>query len=311
LESLVDETEEGKHGSAAVEMKFDGNGGGEPAIVGCTMRASGRWGTCIHAVGSAPQIVRNRISGARWGVVLVNCAGRVEDNEFSGLGETGLVLVGGSPWVHRNSITDCFGAGVLAAAECHAVLGSNEVRDCMVGLKVVGKRAEIQMRIGNRLLHNGLCDEHQLEAPPSVVPSGATSTARSCRPFPFLPKAKEDLLRRLAECEDAAELTIIVRAARRQGLWKEAVQAHKRLGKLRKKCVKGPRASAPPAATEVAVATKSWNGPEAGYGDGCVSVEVGTLCEIWRKDDSGWLLVATSDRARGWCNPHVLFPDAG
>lgn len=311
LESLTDDTDSGREGCAAVEMKLAGIEGGEPALVGCTMKAAGKWGTCVHAQGSAPQIVRCRVSKGRWGVVMVGCAGRVEDNEFNGLGEGALVLVGGSPWVHRNTITDCSGAGMITAADCHAVLESNEVRDCLVGLRVVGKRAEVQMRIGNRLIHNGLSDEHQIEAPPSVVPSGATATVRSCRPFPFLPKADSDLLRRLGECQDAPELTILVRAARRKNFWKEAAKGHKRLVELRTKTVKGPAPGASPSSTEVAVVTKSWNGPQAGYGTSSVVVEAGDLCEVWRKDDSGWLLVATSSGKHGWCIPHVLFPDVG
>ena len=51
----------------------------------------------------APQIVRSRFSSARFGCVLVDARGRVEDNEFVGIGEMGLTLVGGAPWVHRNS----------------------------------------------------------------------------------------------------------------------------------------------------------------------------------------------------------------
>jgi len=255
LEALDDSKE--CRGSNAVEMKFEGITGGEPAIVGCTLKAAGRWGTCIHATGSAPQIVRSRFSNARWGVVLINCAGRIEDNEFIGLGESGLVLVGGSPWVHRNTIGDCGGAGIVTAAECHAVLELNEVKDSLVGVRVVGKRAEIQMRVGNRLLHNGLCDEHQLEAPPSVIPSGATATVRSCRPFAFLPKDPDGLLKRLSECDDAAELTIIIRAARRHGFWIQAAKEHKRLVELRQKCAKGPPASSAPATTEVVVASKA------------------------------------------------------
>jgi len=302
---VLDDTVEG-HGAAAVEMNFEGLAGGEPALVGCTLAAAGRWGTCIHATGSAPQIVRNRFSMARWGVVLVNANGRVEDNEFSGLGEDGLVMIGGAPWVHRNTISDCGGAGVLAGAECHAVLEINEVRECFTGVKLVGKRSEIIMRGGNRLLHNGLCDEHQLEAPPGVIPGGATATVRSCRPFAFLSKSADGLLLRLQECNDPAELTITIRAARRHGLYKAAFQAHERLTALRRMCPKGPPASAAPASCEVAVACKEWDGSVAGYGMQCVSTRPGMLCEVWKRDPSGWLLVKTSDHARGWCSPHVF-----
>jgi len=302
---LLEEAAE-SDGGAVVDMRFQDMTGGEPAIVGCTLRAGGRWGTCIRASGSAPQIVRSKLSSARWGVVLAGADGRVEDNEFVGLGESALVIVGGAPWVHRNSISDCGGSGVVTAAECHAVLEANEIRDCLTGVRVVGKRAEIQMRPGNRLLHNGLCDEHQLEAPPSVVPSGATATVRSCRPFSFLPKDEDQLLRRLEECADASELTILVRTARRRGLWRQAASAHVRLSALRSASAKGPAPSAAPAACEVAVVCKAWDGPTAGYGEKSVVVEPGTLCEVLRRDASGWMLVATSTKAKGWCSPRVL-----
>lgn len=306
----VVDTSKAALGDAAIEMDFEGIVGGEPAIVGCTVRAAGRWGTCVRARGSAPQIVRSRFSGARWGVVLVNCSGRVEDNEFIGVGDSGLVMVGGSPWVHRNVILDNGGAGILAIGECHAVLEGNEIKDCMTGLRIVGKRSEIQMRGSNRLLHNGLNDEHQIEAPPSVIPCGSTAVARSCRPFPFLPKNKAEIVHRMEECRDAVELTIFIRAARRFGHFAEAAEAHRRLGDLRKLVPKGPAASASPASAEVAIASKAWDGRALGFGDKCVSVEVGTICEVWRRDESGWLLVITSQRSRGWCSPHVLFPDA-
>jgi len=302
---MVDETGQCE-GAPAINMEFKDVKGAEPAIVGTTIKASGRWGTCVRAVGGAPQIVRSRFCSARFGVVLVEADGRVEDNEFVGMGEAGLVLVAGAPWVHRNTISDCGGAGIIVASDCHAVMETNEVRDCLTGVRVVGKRAELDMRVGNRLLHNGLCDEHQLEAPPGVIPHGATATVRSCRPYPFLPKLQEELLARLLDCPDPVELTIMVRAARRQGLWKEAARAHKRLSELRRACPKGPPVSASPAWCEVAVASKAWDGTAAGYGERCAIVQPGALCEVWKRDPSGWALVATSANSRGWCSPHVL-----
>merc|ERR1719263_2318133 len=93
---------------------------------------------------------------------------------------------------------------------------SNDIKENLSGIKLTGKRTEIEMRGANRLLHSGLTDEHQLEAPPGVIPCGSTNSVRSCRPFAFLPKTKEALLQRLKECQEANELTICIRAARRQ-----------------------------------------------------------------------------------------------
>ena len=112
-------------GCAAVEMNFPGADAAEPAIVGCKLSAAGRWGTCVRATGGSPQIVRSRFGVARWGLVLVDAAGRVEDSEFSGIGETAMVIVGGSPWLHRNQVSDCGGPGILIHADCHAVLEAN------------------------------------------------------------------------------------------------------------------------------------------------------------------------------------------
>jgi len=118
------------------------------------------------------------------------------------------------------------------------------------------------------------------------------------------------VLRRLQECGEAVELTVLIRAARRaHGLYTEAAKAHQRLVELRRHVPKGPAPSAAPASAEVAVASKSWDGKALGYGEKCVAVEQGELCEVWRRDDSGWLLVSTSQGSRGWCSPHVLFPD--
>merc|ERR1712129_284287 len=198
------------------------------------MGAAGRWGTCIKANGGAPQIVRSRFSNARFGIVLVDAKGRVEDNEIVGIGEMGLTIVGGAPWVHRNTIFDCGGAGVLCAADCYAVFETNEIKECLSGIKVTGKRTELDMRGANRLLHSGLCDEHQLEAPPGVIPSGATAMVRSCRPFAFLSKDKGEQVKRLEESQDATELTIVIRSMRRKGEFVKAFKAHKRLAALRK-----------------------------------------------------------------------------
>merc|ERR1719215_719904 len=195
---MIDDSDS-RYGTAAIEMAFDDDSVGEPAIVGCTLSAEGRWATCIRARGGAPQLVRSRISSSRWGVIFTNCDGRIEDCEFTGLGEAALVLIGGATWLHRNTVFDCGGPGIVAASDCHAVLEANEVKDCITGVRVVGKRAEIEMRAKNRLLHNGLIDEHQLEAPPGVIPAGSTMMVRSCRPYPFLPKGKdaqEQLLQR-------------------------------------------------------------------------------------------------------------------
>jgi len=303
---VVEDSPEKSVGSSAVEMRFTSDEGGEPAIVGCIINAAGRWGTCIHAIGSNPQVVRCSFSSARWGVLFVRAKGRIQDNEFIGLGETALIVIGGAPWVHRNSIIDCGGPGILVAADCGAALEVNEVRDCLSGVRIIGKRAHIIMRAGNRLLHNGLCDDHQLEAPPSVIPEGATATVRSCKPFAFLPKDIEEILHRLNDCSDAAELTILIRAARRHGLWREAANAHKQLAILRSSSRKGPAPSSVPARREVGVAINNWNGITEGYGKQCVAIEQGTLCEILQRHTSDWLLIATSQGTKGWCNPHVI-----
>lgn len=277
----------------------------EPAVVGCTVSAVGRWGTCIRVNGGAPQIVRSRFSSARFGCVLVDARGRVEDNEFVGLGEMGLTLVGGAPWVHRNTVIDCGGPGALCAADCHAVFEANEIRECLSGVKVTGKRTEIDMRGANRLLHSGLVDEHQLEAPPGVIPAGATAMTRSCRPFAFLPKDKKMLLQRLQESQDAPELTILVRAARRHGEWVKAYKAHKRLRELRKACKKGPAPSASPATSEISVVAEPWDGEQEGY-EGCIAVKPGAIVEIRERTADGWVRIKTSDGTGGWCNPHAL-----
>jgi len=266
-------------------------------------------------------ILRNFVSSARWGLVLVNAAGRVEDNSIRGLGEAGLVLVGGSTFVHRNHIADCGGPAILAVADCRAVLQSNDVRECLSGVKVVGKHSEIQMRTGNRLLHNGLVDEHQLEAPPGVIPVGATATIRSCRPFAFVPKNQTELVQRLQNCKEYSELVILIRAARRKGLWLQAARAFTRLDDLAKEEAAAIAATplgirrrqgyvpkkhgAAPARREVLVSGKSWDGPKAGFGEQCVVVEPGLMCEVLRRD-RGWLLVWTSSNERGWCSPHVF-----
>eukprot|EP00931_Biecheleriopsis_adriatica_P115086 TRINITY_DN90921_c0_g1_i1.p1 TRINITY_DN90921_c0_g1~~TRINITY_DN90921_c0_g1_i1.p1 ORF type:complete len:1336 (+),score=212.36 TRINITY_DN90921_c0_g1_i1:33-4010(+) len=295
--------ESGEEGAPAIDILSNE---GEPAIVGCKLAAEGRWGTCIRSNGGAPQIVRNYISNARWGLVLVGTGGRVEDNDIRGLGESGLVLVSGSTWVHRNHISDCSGPGVLAASDCRAVLQENDIRDCMSGVRVVGKRSEIQMRAGNRLLHSGLCDEHQLESPPGVIPSGATATVRSCRPYPFVPKDRDELLRRMQSCKEHTELVILLRAARRRGHWAKARIAHRRLTELRRITPKSPAPSVAPAIREVAVASKAWDGVASGFSENCVAVFPGTLCEVIRRDESGWILVNTSLNSRGWCSPHVF-----
>jgi hypothetical protein len=176
-------------------------------------------------------------------------------------------------------------------------------------VRVVGKRSEIEMRPKNRLLHNGLIDDHQLETPPGVIPMGSSMMVRSCRPYPFLPKGpdvEEQLKRRLEECESAPELTILIRAARRLSLWREAARAHTRLVQLRKLLPKGPAPSSAPSSCEVAVVNKHWDGSTSGFGGDCVTVEPGMLCEVWRRDPSGWVMIVTSNGDRGWCSPHVI-----
>jgi len=308
IEVLDDSAEQ--LGATAIEIDASSSSsqpsvGYEPAIVGCTVSAAGRWGTCVKVTGGAPQIVRSRFSSTRFGVVLVDAKGRIEDNEFTGLGELGLTLVGGSPWVHRNQFLDCGGAGVLLAADCHAVFDTNEIRECLSVMKISGKRTEVDMRGANRFLHSGLCDEHQLEAPAGVIPSGSSSMVRSCRPFAFLPKDKGEMLQRLAVCQEAAELTILIRASRRGHEFVKAFKAHKRLGELRKAYKKGPAPSASPATAEVGVVAEPWDGELEGY-DGCVTVKPGTLCEIRERRADGWVRINTSDNVAGWCNPHVL-----
>ncbi|OLP76415.1 putative methyltransferase AN0656 [Symbiodinium microadriaticum] len=293
----------GEQGGAAVEIDALE---GEAAVVGCYLAAEGTWGTCVWARGGSPQIVRNFVARARWGVVLIGTGGRVEDNSIRGLGEAGLVLVGGSAWVHRNRIADCGGPAVLAAMDCKAVLQENDIRECLSGVRIIGKQSEIQMRPGNRLLHNGLCDEHQVEAPPGVIPSGSTATVRSCRPYPFLPKDTQELLRRMRTCREHAELAILMRSARRRGLLAQAYRANRRLTKLRKGAHKAPPPRASPAKREVLVVAKAWDGPGTGFGQQSISVELGELCEVLRRDASGWILVSTSRQARGWCSPHVF-----
>eukprot|EP00913_Durusdinium_trenchii_P015889 g14932.t1 len=221
------------HGAAAVEIRTEG----EPTIVGCRLYAEGPWGSCISAYGGSPQILRNFVSCARWGLVLVQTAGRVEDNSIRGLGEAGVVLVGGSTFIHRNSFSDCGGPAILAVSDCCAVLQKNDVRDCLSGVKVMGKRSEIQMRTGNRLLHNGIMDEHQ--------PGSKHLQASS----PLVPRRRSN-----------------------------------------------------PAGGKSA----AWDGPGAGYGEQCVAVLPGTMCEVLRRGPQGWLLVWTSGNQRGWCSPHVF-----
>lgn len=293
----------GEQGGAAVEIDALE---GEAAVVGCYLAAEGTWGTCVWARGGSPQIVRNFVARACWGVVLIGTGGRVEDNSIRGLGEAGLVLVGGSTWVHRNHFADCGGPAVLAATDCRAVLQENDIRECLSGVRIIGKQSEIQMRPGNRLLHNGLCDEHQVEAPPGVIPSGSTATVRSCRPYPFLPKDPQELLRRMRTCREHAELAILMRSARRRGLLAQAYRANRRLTKLRKGAHKAPPPRASPAKREVLVVAKAWDGPGMGFGQQSISVELGELCEVLRRDASGWILVSTSRQYRGWCSPHVF-----
>lgn len=292
-------------GAAAVELCLQ-ESKEEPAISGCIFKAEGRWGQCLHIVGGSPQLVRNRFSVSRWGVVIVHSGGRFEDNEVRGIGEHALILIGGSTWVHRNRISDCGGAGALIGSDCRAVFEANDVRDCLSGVRIIGKRSEVQMRAGNRLLHNGLCDDHQLEAPPGVIPSGATAMVRSCRPYSFLPKSESDLLDRMRQSREPAELVILIRAARRRGFWAEAFKAHRLLAELRPVSAKATTSSSSPSPREVVVATKSWDGISTGYGDSCVSLEAGTLCEVLRRDESGWVLIDTSKGVRGWCSPHVF-----
>ncbi|CAE7303954.1 unnamed protein product [Symbiodinium natans] len=190
--------------------------------------------------------------------------------------------------------------------DCRAVLQENDIRECLSGVRIIGKQSEIQMRTGNRLLHNGLCDEHQVEAPPGVIPSGATSTVRSCRPFSFLPKDTQELLKRMRTCREHAELAILMRSARRRGLLAQAYHANRRLTKLRKAAHKAPAPRAPPAKREIVVVGKAWDGPGLGFGEQCISVLPGELCEVLRRDASGWILLSTSRHSRGWCSPHVL-----
>lgn len=73
-------------GATAVEIDAKVEPGWEPAIVGCTISAAGRWGTCVKVNGGAPQIVRSRFSAARFGMCLVDARGRIEDNYSSVVG---------------------------------------------------------------------------------------------------------------------------------------------------------------------------------------------------------------------------------
>eukprot|EP00435_Cladocopium_sp_Y103_P063498 s868_g25.t1 len=198
--------------AAAVEIHTDG----EPAIVGCKLFAEGAWGTCIKAKGGSPMILRNFVSSARWGLVLVNAAGRVEE---------------------RNNIADCGGPAILAVADCRAVLQSNDVRECLSGVKVMGKHSEIQMR------------------------SQAKMAARAFTRLDDLAK------------EEAAAI------------------AATPLGQRRRQGYVPKKHGAAPARREVLVSGKSWDGPQAGFGEQCVVVEPGLMCEVLRRD-RGWLLAS-------------------
>lgn len=295
------------HGASAIEI-VSTERKNEPSIIGCQISAGGRWGVAVKAGSASLQLIRCRLHDARWGAVLVEPYGRIEGNDITGIGESGLVLLGGAPFVARNMVHECGGPGVVVAGECRAMFDANEIRDSLCGLKVVGKLTEIQLQASNRVLHNGLNENHQVEALPGVIPGGVTMIARACRPYPFLPKEKEVevLLQRLRGSGDAAELNLFIRAARRLGYFAEALKAHRRLSVLRRAQVKGVPPRAEPAPCEVAVATQAWDGVQEGYGARCVSVEVGTLVEIWRRHESGWLLVRTSQLTSGWCSPHIF-----
>lgn len=177
---------------------------------------------------------------------------------------------------------------------------------------MLGKLADLEMRIEgstNRLVHNGIADGHQLEAPPGVIPRGSSATVRSCRPYPFLPTDMEELRRALAECEEFQALTALIRSGRRNGLFAEAAEAHKTLVALFKAGDKPKNVkivSSQPSSREVAFATKFWDGPAEGFGDKSIVMHAGDICEIHRRTDEGWVLVVTADGRRGWCSPHVL-----
>eukprot|EP00971_Amphidinium_carterae_P103444 2047926-Amphidinium_carterae.1 len=129
---------------------------------------------------------------------------------------------------------------------------------------------------------------------------------KSCRLYPFLPKSREELIQRLFDCQESVELTLLIRLARKEKLWMHATKAHKRLVVLRKAARKGLAPSAPPKPCEVSVAVRAWDGRAEGYGDKCVVVQPGTMCEVWKRDASGWALVVTNEGGRGWQGRAVL-----
>lgn len=350
MRNLRLELVDGSGNTPVVEMsecvRHDAGNSSSSQLVGCEIVAGGSPGACIHVNGGSPALRRNRLTGARWGAVIIGAdeGCLISQNEFIGMGEDGLVIVDGAASVSKNKFEMCGGAGVRICGEASCVLEANEIRDCLVGLQVMSSHSKVELLGKNRLMDNGLSRDDQMKIPSNIELGGPEPKRRS-RLCTEIHMDNDTLFNILASSDDFVELQSAIRVARHRGsefassahkaccdgsameqianaisdghspeyvqsLFACAATAHIRLVKLCKDLKESKpkrwRLCVPPSTHEVAIAQQSWDGRPDGFIEGYVAVHCGETCEILSRDPSGWVEIRCSNGQMGWCNPHVF-----
>lgn len=107
------------------------------------------------SVGQSPvRIVDNKFHGGRYGLVIANFPAVIERNEFVGLTDTAVALLGGTVHLTANRIRGTRRVGVFADVTEHAVIADNEIDDNKaIGVFVRSSAGTLVAR--NRLSRNG------------------------------------------------------------------------------------------------------------------------------------------------------------